>query len=442
MPKLPDKLKIVSLQAQNFKRLRAVQITPDPDGNLVMITGRNGQGKSSVLDSITAALCGGKALPEQPIRKGEAKSHIVVDMGDLVVERTITQKGGELKVRNGAGMQYPSPQSLLDGLLGKLAFDPLAFMRVSAKEQVNQLLQVVDLGFDPAELEGQRKALYDERTLAGREVKRLEGALQSAPQPDLPADAAEVSVAALTTEYNQRAAENRQREEALRQADLLAAKQELKANDTEAIKAEIAKLQKMLAEAEHDATTIAIAAQQAQSAAEAMPAHDLSEITAQISGAEQHNAMVRQAHDYAAKLAELRQAVGAQDKLNLQIDALDARKAQALAGASMPVPGLGFTADGLTLNDIPLQQASASEQLRVSVAIAMALNPTLRVLTIRDGSLLDSESLKIIADMARQRDGYQVWIEQVDETGEVGIVIEDGMVLDETPDLQEVGVGG
>ena len=49
-------MKIVSLEAENYKRLKAVEITPD--GNMVVIGGRNAQGKSSVLDAIWAALGG------------------------------------------------------------------------------------------------------------------------------------------------------------------------------------------------------------------------------------------------------------------------------------------------------------------------------------------------------------------------------------------------
>ncbi len=36
-------------------------------------------------------------------------------------------------------------------------------------------------------------------------------------------------------------------------------------------------------------------------------------------------------------------------------------------------------------------------------------------------------SLALIAEMAKERD-YQVWMERVDDTGRVGIVIEDGHV--------------
>ena len=93
----------------------------------------------------------------------------------------------------------------------------------------------------------------------------------------------------------------------------------------------------------------------------------------------------------------------------------------------MPISGLGFDDDGVTYQGVPLKQASAAEQLRVSVAMAMALNPKVRVIRITDGSLLDSDNLALIEQMAADQD-FQVWIERVDETGTVGVVIEDGQV--------------
>ena len=57
----------------------------------------------------------------------------------------------------------------------------------------------------------------------------------------------------------------------------------------------------------------------------------------------------------------------------------------------------------------------------------MALNPTVRVLRVTDGSLLDSENLELLAELAREHD-FQVWVERVDESGTVGVVIEDGQV--------------
>jgi len=102
-------------------------------------------------------------------------------------------------------------------------------------------------------------------------------------------------------------------------------------------------------------------------------------------------------------------------------------KAAKIAAAKMPVPGLSFGDGMVVLNGVPFDQASDAEQLRTSIAIAMALNPKLRVIRVRDGSLLDEESMKLLEQMADSKD-YQVWIERVDGSGKVGFVLEDGLV--------------
>ena len=102
--------------------------------------------------------------------------------------------------------------------------------------------------------------------------------------------------------------------------------------------------------------------------------------------------------------------------------------ARAVAAAHMPIEGLAFDDEGVTYNGLPFRQCSASEQLRVSVAMCMAVNPTVRVIRITDGSLLDSDSLALIAEMAGAND-FQVWCEVVDESGQLGITIEDGSVV-------------
>ena len=93
----------------------------------------------------------------------------------------------------------------------------------------------------------------------------------------------------------------------------------------------------------------------------------------------------------------------------------------------MPVPGLGFDDTGVTLAGLPFNQTGQAEQIGASAAIAAALNPKLRVMLIRDGSLLDRHSLAILAEMAEAHD-MQVWLERVTDGQPVGIVIEDGEI--------------
>ena len=96
----------------------------------------------------------------------------------------------------------------------------------------------------------------------------------------------------------------------------------------------------------------------------------------------------------------------------------------------MPVEGLSF-GDGVVLyNGVPLEQCSQGEKIKISTSIAMSTEVNdnqLKVVLIKDGSLLDEDNMKLITNMALDKD-YQVWIRKLTSTGKVGIVIEDGEI--------------
>ena len=179
-------MKIVELRAERFKRLSAVEISPA--GDVVIISGKNGAGKSSVLDAIWLALGGAPAAKDsgttRPVKDGEADAFVRLDLGEITVTRKWTADGGSsLTVEGAKGKKFSSPQTLLDSLVGSLSFDPLAFSRMSPKDQRKALTEAVKLDFDPDALDAQRKELYDERTAANRELKTLEARLSSMPVP-------------------------------------------------------------------------------------------------------------------------------------------------------------------------------------------------------------------------------------------------------------------
>jgi hypothetical protein len=67
-----------------------------------------------------------------------------------------------------------------------------------------------------------------------------------------------------------------------------------------------------------------------------------------------------------------------------------------------------------------------------AVAMGLAANPRLKVLLVRDGSLLDEDSLRLVATMAAEADA-QVWLERVGEGAECSVVIEEGHVRGAEP---------
>lgn len=404
-------LRVVNLKAENFKRLKAIDITPE--GDVVFVGGKNAQGKTSVLDAIWAALAGGDAARaiKKPIRDGEDRASVTVDLGEYVVTRKWTKDdAGTLTVTAPSGAKFGSPQKLLDDIIGARAFDPLAFTRLPAREQVASLLSLVDLDLDLDAVAAKRDALYEERTTVGRQGK----ALGETPTIDKDAPAEEESASEILAEIQEA-------QDAERHHANVSAREAEAARKAEDIESQIARLKTDLAAAHEWQKNIA-----AEVAALPAPV-DVEPLRARLSTVEDTNRRVREnvhALDVAKQITSLRDGY---DKLTAQIDALDKQRVDALAAAKFPVDGLSFGDEGVTLNGIPFSQASSAEQLKVSTALAIAANPSLRVLRILDGSLLDSDSLRIIADLATEHD-YQVWIEVVDESGEIGFVIEDGEV--------------
>ena len=115
------------------------------------------------------------------------------------------------------------------------------------------------------------------------------------------------------------------------------------------------------------------------------------------------------------------------NNLSGRIKEIDERKKKKLLEVKMPIEGLGWDEENVIYNNLPFNQISGAEQLKISMAIAMASNPKLKVVLIKDGSLLDQDSLKVIEEMAKEKD-WQIWIESVDESGKIGIYIEDGEI--------------
>ncbi len=343
---------------------------------------------------------------------------IVCELDDLVITRTFTAAGGgSLTVANKEGAKYSSPQAVLDKLVGKMSFDPLAFARMAPKSQGETLRQLVGLDF--TKLDADRRALFDKRTAVNGMVKTLEGQLAGVPfHADAPP--AEVSVAGLSDQLGAMRDHNAE-------IDRLKTEHSQAMTRVNAASKEIARLEEALAEARKDQETHARHADGVLKQIESKRVADLTPIQQQIAGAEVANRKVRdnaRRSELALKLDDTREE---SDTLTKQIESIDGMKANALADAPFPVPGLGFSETGVTLKGLPFSQASSAEQLRVSVAMGLAMNPALKVLLIRDGSLLDDASLKIVAEMAEQADG-QVWVERVTNGEAVGIVIEDGAV--------------
>jgi len=399
-------MKIIELHSSNIKKIKAVEMKLDKDKNLIIISGKNAAGKSSVLDSIWYALGGTKNIPENPIREGQEEAEIKVSLENsgkqYFVCRSFTKKGSYLKITTPEG-NFSNPQEFLDFIIGSLSFDPLKFSLLDNKKQVQELIKIVGLDF--TEVDNEKKKLSDDRILVGRQVKAVATyEPEAVEKAKIEATREEVSLTALSNQIGRETQirSNFQNASA-RRNQIIAQEAELK-KQLELLHLEFEELMKI----------------------EDSPA-DIEKMRSNLAGAEQINANIRNARQIVATAEEKDKRQKEYDGLTAKIEKIDEDKKEKLAATKMPITGLSWNEDGVLFNNIPFNQLSGAEQLKISMAIAMASNPKLKVILIRDGSLLDDDNLKIIEAMAKEKD-YQIFLEKVSSDEGVGIVIEDGEV--------------
>jgi len=323
--------------------------------------------------------------------------------------RVFTASGSRLEVANKEGMVFRSPQAVLDKLVGAIGFDPLAFIAKNEKEQRQVLIELmgVDVGAHDKKIGALRSDRNDLMTRKKDAAKDLESMNQ---WPEVPDE--EVSLTELMAELKQANATNKDVDALQKQAD-----EDLK--EMTRVNEELYKLKAQMTVSEESV-------QASQAALEGKAKVDTTEIEQRAAQLEETNKQVRDNQAYSAKEAEIARIGEAVYAFYQDIQTAEAEKANALADVQLPLEGLAVDEDGVTFDGIPLGQINHAKQVEVSMAIQMAMNPKLRIV-LANGNGLDSETLQTVTRMAKEHD-YQVWLEVADESGKMGIVIEDGMV--------------
>jgi hypothetical protein len=405
----------------------------EPKGNVIKITGANASGKSSALEAIALALVGARGGPSAPVRKGAGRGAVALDMGEFIVTRMWHEGGdtkGEMWIEAKDGRRYGTPQKMLDELMGKISFDPLAFMRMEPKKQMEELRKLLDLDEELDAIRTAEEADYNTRREESATLKTLQAQRAAIEYPaDLPSrpldiDAMTAELASVAT-FNmaiERERMDRDKWDREHQEDALAIDQKKKR--IEALEAEIKELRGELKEDEKNLAANAKRREKWEPLAEPKDAQALSE---SITNARAVNAMIARKKEAEAKDATIATMSETVASLSRAIDDHRQKAADLIAKAKYPVPGLGFEEEAVTFNGLPFAQASNAEQIKVSVAMGMAGNPKLRVMRIKDGSLLDDDSTAVIEEMAVKND-FQVFMEIVDTSGKVGVYLVDGEI--------------
>lgn len=424
--------KLTRLEVENFKRLVAIDFAPNT--HVTEISGKNGNGKSSLLDAISVLIEGAAEAPAVPIRRGTDQATVRGTLGEMIAERVFKSgKDGKvlstITLRTPEGARYPEPQKHLNDLIGRHKLDPLDFINAKPREQFDFVRSFVP-GVDFDKLDKEQKADFELRTNFNRYAKQERAAADLILVPVGTPDEL-IDESALTAKMEEAGEHNRKLEQRK-------SRRQLHANQIETLRGEAAqkhaRIVQLLAEIEtlrNEEQEIVRRADQMQielDQAEPLPEPiDVSQVRAELEQARKVNENVRQlqkrrAHEKAAKEHEAKS-----DEITERMSVRLQAKQDAIAKSNIPVSGIGFGDGEILLNGLPFAQASTAEQLRTAFALIAAQNPKLRLAWIRDGSLLDDDSMQIVRSLAEEFD-MQVLIETVRPTSKNAIVIEDGRI--------------
>jgi len=414
-----ESYRILELRALNFMGLQAVQIRPD--GTVVEITGDNEQGKTSTIKAISWAL-GGKAFAEDmPLRRGEDRGEVSIDLGALRVTKTMERDKTDpkeiaikLSVQFANGSKPAKPQHVLDELRGML-MDPVAFARADGAgriEMVKSLFPEFDFKANEMAIAETKK----ERTDVGREQKRAAGArdavvLPKGPKPE------RVVIADAGKQLAEANAHNSQLENRKRRREKVADDAEQKRDEAERLRARARELEAEAGEMDKQLAD-----------APALPDPiDVAPLMEAIANAEKVNGHVALFEQYERHSLEANRLKSQYDSLTAKIDALDKERDDALYGGELPA-GMTFGNEEVFVDGVPFGQLAFSRKLSISCSIAIAIGSQIKVMLVSEfGSLLDKNHMQMLADVCA-KNAYQIWIETVGAGGPGKVLIEDGRV--------------
>lgn len=406
-------IKINSLEIENVKRVKAVQLSP-ADNGLTVIGGKNGQGKTSVLDAIAWALGGEKYRPSSAQREGSVippRLHLELSNG-IVVERK--GKNSALTVLDPSGKR--AGQQLLNDFVSTFALDLPKFLEAGSKEKAEILLQIIGVGDQLRALDQQETQLYYTRRSVNQNLDRKKKYAEELPfYQDAPQEM--VSVSDLIKRQQEILARNGENQRKRQQAAQLAQQKEI--------------LRHQLSELQERYDAVCRDCDIAARSAEDLQDESTEQLEADIAGIDLLNQKVRANLERTRAEEELHELETQSDNLTAELEKVRQSRTDLLTAAPLPLPGLSVQDGELVYKGRKWDCMSGAEQLMVATAIVRKLNPNCGFVLLDKLEQMDTDTMREFGDWLSSV-GLQAIATRVSTGEECSIVIEDGFVRGET----------
>lgn len=463
-------LHILKAEIKNFKNIESRVI--DFGGKSVIITGANGSGKSSLLQAIMSPL-NAKVIPPKAIKNGEETGSVQIEIGGNLFGKPETytldlyfsqqHKSGRIKITDKNGDEVKGGRELVKTIIGNISFDVFQFINKSktpdgkhSKAGVREQIDTLKSFLSDSErkqlndLDNEVETIYSDRTFLNKEIDTLEAELRgseytaqeiedySTPIPIKPIQDKLSAIGEAMEKWSKvnNGVESRKEqlsklnhyglEEAqellkiLQTPSLYKVKSPLAEIFVTKLKLFVADLENQFKTAEeNNATYEAIQAQikQGEDWLKKNTKPTGENLTTELNDANKHNENHEKVKSYLKKHESLTKKKEESQRITKRLEEIKSEKAEVFAKSSLPVKGLSFDEEQVLYNGLPFteEQHPTSTIIGVGVKIAMAMNPNLKVIVIKDGSLLDPKTMKAVLQMASKYN-YQLLIEQVSDS--------------------------
>lgn len=142
-------MKIQKIKIANILGIEELEFEPT---QFTVIEGKNGTGKTTILESIKHVLNGGHDA--KLLRNGTDKGEIVLILDDgIQLTKTVTQNKSVVQVLDKEGNIINKPQTYIDKLIDMLSVNPIKFLTAEKKDRVNYLLEAIPMKLTKEHLE-------------------------------------------------------------------------------------------------------------------------------------------------------------------------------------------------------------------------------------------------------------------------------------------------
>ena len=435
--KKEEGIKVLNLVVKNFKNIEKTEV--DFAGRSATIIGKNGAGKSSLIQAICSPV-NGKYIPSVPIKKGEERGSIELKIGGkldgreevytLDLQFSERHNKGKITITNSDGDLVSGGKRLISEIVGNIGFDIQEFIKLGvtsngsiSKPGVQEQIEILkglmpeDIVIKMHGLDLESKEVYDDRTDINRDIKyaksKLEGHEYSQEELEFYAEAKDTK--SIVTKMSGIEKELEDFNKVSNGVDSTIESINKTSKDIDILKKELELKQSNMIE-----LSTKLEKGRAWLLGKTKPS--IEALNNELLDANQHNAKFNEIKELGNSQSAIRKLESSSEKMTARLESIKTEKKDIFASSPLPVKDLTFDEEGIYYKGLPFHedQHPTSVIIGIGVKVAMALNPNLKLLIIRDGSLLDDKTLTWILKQC-DKDGYQIFIERVNDNEEVDI---------------------